>query len=127
MKLVKEVAIKLQQLTCGGCVDHYVKVTMMDPPPLVRVYSKNCENDSMTMLKQGTMKFFDGPDSHNINPPTYIFQPNTMPDCVVIEILELSNGYARKSQTVSFDATCSNGNQLNVGDSFGAVEIVEIN
>ena len=113
--------------TCAGCVDHYVKVTTMDPPPLVTVYSKDCENNKKTMLKKGTMKFFDDPDSHNTNPPTFIFKPNVMPNCVVIEIREITNGYAKKSQTVSFDTTCSNGNRLSVGDSFGAVEIVDIN
>ena len=118
---------KKNPVTCAGCVDHYEKVTTMDPPPFVTVYAKDCENNSRTtMLKKGSMKFFDDPGNHNTNPPTFIFEPGTMPDCVLIEIREISNGYARKAQTVSFDTTCLNGNRLSVGDSFGAVEIVEV-
>ena len=62
----------------------------------------------------------------------YVFTPDEMPDCLQIDIEggDSKNGKYKyknhKVQTTGFDVCSSSGATLNVGDTFGAVEIVRI-
>ena len=101
---------------CEECIDHSIDITSMAAPPMVIISKKNTDGSTMELFK-GDIEFSTD----------FVFTPPTMPDCLQIDIREKDGVYTRESQIVGFDVTCSVESPLNVGDTFGAVEIVKIN
>lgn len=108
----------VQDCECQKCLDHNKGINGCSGTPLVTISKKDERDGSTVELFKGNIEF--GVD--------FVFTPSpTIPDCLQIDIHDDDGKDKDQVQVVSFDMTCSVAHPLNVGDTFGAVEITKIN
>ncbi len=111
---------------CQECIDHkYGDITSCATPMVT--FSTKFTNGTVIDISEEMIDF-------GVN---FVFRPGEMPDCLQIDIDNAPHGkytnsrsgksYRKDLQTTAFDVCSSSGAILNVGDTFGAVEIVSIN
>lgn len=103
---------------CPSCTDGSVDITSITPPPYIQVSAQNEDGTTTDPLFRGCVNFES----------TFLLQPTIMPDCITVEVLQIDDKKVKVVQTVSIDVSCcANDTKLKIGDSVGALTVVQFN
>ena len=104
------------QASCNSCTDNFPMWKLTKSLPALVRFSTTI-NGSKVVLSSGDAVLING--LITFDPSNFI----GMPDCLEVEIFSQKS---KKIQKFSIDLTCSSGSSVNVGDSFGALQVVSI-